>query len=57
VAPPYLPGGFNDFVDLVVPELQRRDLVRTTYGGDTLRQHMGLPRPAGRHGNRARAVG
>ncbi|HVJ40197.1 MAG TPA: LLM class flavin-dependent oxidoreductase [Dongiaceae bacterium] len=57
VAPPYLPGGFNDFVDLVVPELQRRGLVRTSYGGATLREHMGLSRPADRHASRALAVG
>lgn len=56
VAPPYLPGGFNDFVDLVVPELQRRSLTQTSYGGDTLREHLGLRRPADRHARRARAA-
>lgn len=40
------PGGFADFVNLVVPELRRRGLVRTEYRGTTLREHMGLPRPA-----------
>lgn len=40
------PGGFADFVHLVVPELRRRGLVRTEYRGRTLREHMGLPRPA-----------
>jgi hypothetical protein len=39
------PGGFADFVHLVVPELRRRGLVRTGYRGRTLREHMGLPRP------------
>jgi FMN-dependent oxidoreductase (nitrilotriacetate monooxygenase family) len=29
IMPPYLPGGLEDFVDLVVPELQRRGLFRT----------------------------
>lgn len=36
------PGTFNDFVDYVVPELQRRGLFRTEYTGDTLRDHLGL---------------
>lgn len=36
------PGTFNDFVDSVVPELQRRGLFRTEYTGDTLREHLGL---------------
>ncbi|NCL73372.1 Nitrilotriacetate monooxygenase component A [Rhodococcus sp. YH1] len=36
------PGTFDDFVDLVVPELQRRDLFRTDYTGNTLRDHLGL---------------
>ena len=32
----------NDFVDYVVPELQRRGLFRREYEGTTLRQHLGL---------------
>ncbi|AXK74547.1 LLM class flavin-dependent oxidoreductase [Mycolicibacterium neoaurum] len=36
------PGTFNDFVDYVVPELQRRGLFRNEYTGDTLREHLGL---------------
>jgi FMN-dependent oxidoreductase (nitrilotriacetate monooxygenase family) len=43
--PPHFPGGLADFVDLVVPELQRRDLFRTEYSGSTLRDHLGLKRP------------
>ena len=39
----------NDFIELVVPELQRRGLFRTEYEGHTLREHLGLPRPASRH--------
>ncbi|ARV62661.1 nitrilotriacetate monooxygenase [Nostocales cyanobacterium HT-58-2] len=46
IMPPYLPGGLDDFVDLVIPELQRRDLFRTEYEGQTLRENLGLPRPA-----------
>jgi FMN-dependent oxidoreductase (nitrilotriacetate monooxygenase family) len=45
---PYLPEGLDDFVDKVVPELQRRGLFRTEYEGETLRDHLGLPRPANR---------
>ena len=37
VMPAYFPGAFDDFVDLVVPELQRRGLFRTEYSGTTLR--------------------
>jgi FMN-dependent oxidoreductase (nitrilotriacetate monooxygenase family) len=43
---PYLPGGLDDFVDRVVPELQRRSLFRREYEGRTLRENLGLPRPA-----------
>ena len=42
---PYLPDGLDDFVDLVVPELQRRGIFRTEYVGRTLRENLGLPRP------------
>jgi len=43
---PWLPGGLDDFVNLVVPELQRRGLFRREYTGTTLRDHLGLARPA-----------
>jgi alkanesulfonate monooxygenase SsuD/methylene tetrahydromethanopterin reductase-like flavin-dependent oxidoreductase (luciferase family) len=42
---PYLPEGLDDFVDKVVPELQRRGLFRREYEGKTLRENLGLPRP------------
>jgi hypothetical protein len=42
---PYLPGGLDDFVNLVVPELQPRGLFRREYEGSTLREHLGLRRP------------
>jgi FMN-dependent oxidoreductase (nitrilotriacetate monooxygenase family) len=45
---PYLPGGLDDFVDQVVPELQRRGLFRREYEGRTLRENLGLPRPENR---------
>jgi FMN-dependent oxidoreductase (nitrilotriacetate monooxygenase family) len=46
ILPPYFPGAFADFIDLVVPELQRRGLFRHDYEGTTLRDHFGLPRIA-----------
>jgi FMN-dependent oxidoreductase (nitrilotriacetate monooxygenase family) len=45
---PYLPGGLDDFVERVVPQLQRRELFRRDYEGVTLREHLGLPRPTNR---------
>jgi len=42
---PYVPGGLDDFVEKVVPELQARGLFRREYEGTTLREHLGLPRP------------
>jgi FMN-dependent oxidoreductase (nitrilotriacetate monooxygenase family) len=38
----YSPGGYEEFVELVVPELQRRGLFRKDYEGRTLRDHLGL---------------
>lgn len=46
VSVPYQPGGFEDFVRLVVPELQRRGLFRSEYEGASLRDNLGLQRPA-----------
>jgi N-acetyl-S-(2-succino)cysteine monooxygenase len=47
--PPVLPGGLDDFVELVLPELRRRGLFRTEYEGRTLREHLGLDRPGSRY--------
>jgi N-acetyl-S-(2-succino)cysteine monooxygenase len=44
--PAQLPDGLDDFVALVLPELQRRGLFRTAYAGSTLRDHLGLLRPS-----------
>lgn len=41
----HLPGGVTEFVEQVVPELQRRTLLRTAYSGATLREHLGLQVP------------
>jgi alkanesulfonate monooxygenase len=45
---PWVPGGLDEFVDRIVPELQRRSLFRREYEGRTLRENLGLPRPANR---------
>ena len=45
---PRVPGGLDDFVDRVVPELQRRNLFRREYEGKTLRENLGLPQPENR---------
>jgi alkanesulfonate monooxygenase len=49
VMPPYLPGALDEFVDAVVPELQRRGLFRTAYQGRTLRDNLGLKHPESRY--------
>jgi len=43
---PILPTGLTDFIELVLPELRRRNLFRTDYEGRTQRDHHGLKRPA-----------
>ena len=45
---PFLPAGLDDFVDKVVPELQRRNIFRREYEGSTLRENLGLTRPVNR---------
>ena len=45
---PYVPEGIDDVVDKLIPELQRRGLFRTEYEGETLRENLGLTRPANR---------
>jgi alkanesulfonate monooxygenase SsuD/methylene tetrahydromethanopterin reductase-like flavin-dependent oxidoreductase (luciferase family) len=42
VMPAWFPGAFDEFVDQVVPELQRRDIYRKAYSGPTLRHHLGV---------------
>lgn len=48
ICPPYLPGGLDRFVELVVPELQRRGRLRREYEGATFRELLGLSRPRAR---------
>ncbi|MBD2339895.1 LLM class flavin-dependent oxidoreductase [Calothrix sp. FACHB-156] len=47
ISPAYLPGTFTEFVDTVVPELQRRGLFRTEYSGATLKDHLRSPSMGG----------
>ena len=44
----HVPGGLDEFVDKVVPKLQRRGIFRREYAGPTLRENLGLPRPRNR---------
>lgn len=43
---PYYPQGLHDVLGTIVPELQRRGIFRTEYSGSTLRENLGLRRPA-----------
>jgi FMN-dependent oxidoreductase (nitrilotriacetate monooxygenase family) len=45
---PLVPTGLTDFIELVIPELRRRGLFRWEYEGSTLRENLGLARPANR---------
>jgi len=49
IQPPYMPDCAEDFVDGVIPELQRRGLFRTAYEGRTLRENLGLKAVPNRH--------
>jgi alkanesulfonate monooxygenase len=42
IIPSHLPDAINAFVELVVPEMQRRGLYRTDYEGATLRENLGV---------------
>jgi FMN-dependent oxidoreductase (nitrilotriacetate monooxygenase family) len=48
IMPPTVPGGLDDFITLVIPELRRRGLFRSEYEGRTLRENLGLKFPAHR---------
>lgn len=45
LVPHLTPGGLDEFVDTVVPELQDRGSFRTEYTGATLREHLGVRHP------------
>ncbi|MGA3122190.1 MAG: LLM class flavin-dependent oxidoreductase [Polyangiaceae bacterium] len=44
--PSFIPDSLEDFINRVVPHLQKRGIFRTEYEGETLRDHLGLKRPA-----------
>ena len=46
LVPHITPGGLDEFADKVVPLLQERGVYRIDYEGSTLRDHLGLTRPA-----------
>ncbi len=56
ITPATLPGGGEDFVEMVVPELRRRGLFRTEYEGRTLRENLGLRPVVNRYGRDGRAA-
>jgi FMN-dependent oxidoreductase (nitrilotriacetate monooxygenase family) len=51
---PYFPGGLDDFVNGVIPELQRRKIFRTEYESTTLRGNLGLHIPTNRQATQDR---
>ncbi len=42
----HMPEGVEDFCNLVAPLLRERGILRSEYSGGTLRENLGLPRPA-----------
>ncbi|ACB95475.1 LLM class flavin-dependent oxidoreductase [Beijerinckia indica] len=56
IMPPVFPTGLQDFIEGVIPELRRRGLFRSDYEGRTLRENLGLRRPANRHVQSAKAA-
>ncbi|AYD04488.1 LLM class flavin-dependent oxidoreductase [Neorhizobium sp. NCHU2750] len=46
ICPPAMPVSLDSFLELILPELRKRNLVRTEYDGGTLRQNLGLAEPA-----------
>jgi FMN-dependent oxidoreductase (nitrilotriacetate monooxygenase family) len=49
ISPSIMPTGLSDFVEFVIPELQRRGIFRTKYEGRNLREIMGLPTPTNQY--------
>jgi alkanesulfonate monooxygenase SsuD/methylene tetrahydromethanopterin reductase-like flavin-dependent oxidoreductase (luciferase family) len=45
ISPYIVPGGLDEIVDWLVPELQERGVYRTEYTSTTLRGHLGLREP------------
>jgi len=57
ITPTHLPGGCEDFVEMITPELQRRGLFRKEYEGKTLRENLGLKPAVSRYARRTKAAG
>ena len=55
MAATHMPGAYEDFTRLVVPELQRRGLYQKDYRGSTLRENLGLPKPSAAEARRLAA--
>jgi N-acetyl-S-(2-succino)cysteine monooxygenase len=53
IQPPHLPAGLDEFIEHVIPRLQERGLFRTEYEGSTLRENLGLKRPASSYASAA----
>jgi alkanesulfonate monooxygenase SsuD/methylene tetrahydromethanopterin reductase-like flavin-dependent oxidoreductase (luciferase family) len=49
ICPPVLPLSLDEFSELVIPELRRREMFRGDYEGRTLRENLGVPVPRNRH--------
>ena len=54
--PSVFPTGLDDFVNMVIPELQKRGIFRREYEGPTLRDVLGLRRPVSRYAQGAKAA-
>ena len=54
--PSVYPSGLEDFVTMVIPELQKRGIFRREYEGQTLRDNLGLRRPISRYAKTAKAA-
>jgi len=57
ITPTRLPGGCEDFVEMITPELQRRGLFRKEYEGKTLRENLGLKPAVSRYASKTKAAG
>jgi len=57
ITPTHLPGGCEDFVEMITPELQRRGLFRKEYEGKTLRENLGLKPAVSRYASKTKAAG
>ena len=45
IAATHIPGAYEDFVQMVVPQLQNMGIVQSEYTTTTMRENLGLPKP------------